>query len=125
MAKGGESQEETVKENIQEHNPPNDGMETGEIFDRDTRLDFETLHHFESQFEPNMVDQLSSSCCYGRGKALADIFVPRLPKKFQDENYDVADHGSLDVSILWHTSYSGHIKKKKIKGRRRRETLEK
>ncbi|XP_076450785.1 uncharacterized protein LOC143286834 isoform X2 [Babylonia areolata] len=33
----------------------------------------------------NIPKQLSSSRCYGRGKSLEDIAVPRLPKIFQDE----------------------------------------
>ena len=99
MAKGCDSQQEPAMENSQECDPQDNTREM-EGSDMETQLDLETLRHFESQFELSPVDQLLSTCCYGRGKALADIVLPRLPKSFQDESYTVADPGFVDVSLL-------------------------
>ncbi|XP_070186034.1 uncharacterized protein [Littorina saxatilis] len=69
-------------------------------FDRETQLDLEVLRFFESErSEEISSDQLSSTCCYGRGKCLTDITLPRLPKKFQKEGFAGGDVNMLDILL--------------------------
>ena len=102
MALSYQSLEETVMQNIQEkHDPQSDNSKTEETFGKETQLDLETLLHFNTadrQFERKLVEQHHSTCCYGRGKKLADIPLPKLPKQFQNEDFVMAKAGFLGVS---------------------------
>jgi hypothetical protein len=67
--------------------------------DPETELEIEVALQLEKEEDRRTPFQLSVPRCYGRGKSLADITLPRLPKAL--EGMISSPHVDSCVSIFW------------------------
>ncbi|KAK7507337.1 hypothetical protein BaRGS_00001272 [Batillaria attramentaria] len=93
--------------------------------DLELQLDLMTINCFESINNDDVDDleeELFITCCYGRGKRLQDIVIPRLPKKYESE----AKKPPSGESVLYESRplmKSPAVKKRTVGGRGRARLL--
>ena len=101
MVKGSEIPSDKVSANILDPDPWANCNNVADVLGHDweTQLDVATVRHFESLSALENPKQLPSSCCYGRGKRLGDIVVPRLPNLLEEEQFAVTPLGIRDENV--------------------------